>query len=84
MAARADDRSLPETILVWFLQVLGAVTAILFGRFDVLSWQAADQANSISDVANSVALVGLCAQVTSGGNVSLISGREDPWRTHEI
>lgn len=76
MAAIRKERSLPETILVWFLQVLGAVTAILFGAFGVLSWQAANEANSKSDLANSqsetaniVALVALCAQLTSGTSV---------------
>lgn len=77
MAVIIKERSLPESILTWFLQVLGAVTAILFGAFGVLSWQAADEANTKSDLANSqsetaniVALVALCAQLTSGTSVS--------------
>lgn len=71
MAVRADERSLPGVILVWLLQVIGAVTAIIFGTFGVLSWRVADEANrlaadandksdranSMSDVANLVALV---------------------------
>lgn len=80
MAAIKKEHSLPETILIWFLQVLGAVTAILFGAFGVLSWQAANEANTKSDLANSqsetaniVALVALCAQLTSGTSVSTSS-----------
>ncbi|KAI3392555.1 hypothetical protein diail_5526 [Diaporthe ilicicola] len=78
MASMTDHRSLPETILLWFLQVLGAVTAILFGAFGVLSWQVAGEANQLSksansqsDTANLVALVALCAQIATG----------DDWRT---
>lgn len=84
MAISTKEQSLPESILVWFLEVLGAVTAILFGAFGVLSWQAANEANTKSDLANSqselansqsetanlVALVALCAQLTSGASVS--------------
>ncbi|KAH8783227.1 hypothetical protein F5883DRAFT_538115 [Diaporthe sp. PMI_573] len=73
MASLPNHRSLPEAILVWFLEVLGAVTAILFGVFGVMSWKAADEANQKSDIANSrsdtaniVALVALCAQLTTG------------------
>lgn len=85
-ATRSDERSLPEIILLWFLQVLGAVTAILFGAFGVLSWQVADAANQLSraaneksdlansqsDTANLVALVALCAQIEAGTNVSTL------------
>lgn len=83
---RRDERSLPESILLWFLQVLGAVTAILFGTFGILSWQLADQANQLSsgantksdqansqaNAANVVALVALCAQVSADTNVSRV------------
>lgn len=48
MAIQHDERSVPETILLWFLQVLGAVTAILFGVFGALSWQKAEDANGLS------------------------------------
>lgn len=77
MATQAEMRNTPETILLWFLQVLGAITAILFGVISALSWQAADVANQLagaanakSDAANLVALVALCAQVTSSPDVS--------------
>lgn len=77
MASIPDHRSLPEAILLWFLQVLGAVTAILFGAFGVLSWQVAGEANQLSrsansqsDTANLVALVALCAQIATGDDVS--------------
>lgn len=46
-----DERSVPERILLWFLQVLGAVTAILFGVFGALSWQVAGDANELSSKA---------------------------------
>lgn len=79
-----EGRTLPESILLWFLQVLGAVTAILFGAFGVLSWQVAsesnqlssaanaksDLANSQSSTANLVALVALCTQLGADSNVS--------------
>lgn len=51
MAVQQHDRSVPEVILLWFLQVLGAVTAILFGVFGALSWQAAKDADGLSDKA---------------------------------
>lgn len=70
MAPRSNHRSLPEAILLWFLEVLGAVTAILFGVFGVMSWKAADEANSRSDTANLVALVALCAQLGTADDVS--------------
>lgn len=77
MASSNNHRSLPEAILLWFLEVLGAVTAILFGIFGVMSWKAADEANGKSDIANSrsdtanlVALVVLCAQLGTGDDVS--------------
>lgn len=77
MAPPTDQRSLPEVILLWFLQVLGAVTAILFGTFGILSWAVADQANTKADIANTqadtanlVSLVALCAQLVSGTDVS--------------
>lgn len=77
MASRNNHQILPEVILLWFLEVLGAVTAILFGIFGVMSWKAADEANEKSDVANSrsdtanlVALVALCAQLGTGDDVS--------------
>lgn len=76
MPAPSGQRILPETILLWFLQVLGAVTAIIFGTLGILSWLVADQANVKSDVANAqsdtgnlVALVALCAQVVSRPDV---------------
>lgn len=70
MTSRHNHRSLPEAILLWFLEVLGAITAILFGIFGVMSWKAADEANSRSDTANLVALVALCAQLEAGDDVS--------------
>lgn len=70
MTSRHNHRSLPEAILVWFLEVLGAITAILFGTFGVMSWKAVDEANSRSDTSNLVALVALCAQLDTGDNVS--------------
>lgn len=51
MAVQHDERSVPEAILLWFLQVLGAVTAILFGVFGALSWQVAGEANDLSTAA---------------------------------
>lgn len=51
MTVQRDERSVPEAILLWFLQVLGAVTAILFGVFGALSWQVADEANDLSTAA---------------------------------
>lgn len=79
-----DGRTLPESILLWFLQVLGAVTAILFGAFGVLSWQLSNESNRLSGAANAksdlanaqsstanlVALVALCAQVGADNSVS--------------
>lgn len=80
MASTPTHRSLPEAILLWFLEVLGAVTAILFGVFGVMSWKAADEANKKSDTANSrsdtanlVALVALCAQLATGDDVSSLT-----------
>lgn len=70
MTPRHNHRSLPEAILVWFLEVLGAITAILFGTFGIMSWKAADEANSRSDTSNLVALVALCAQLDTGDDVS--------------
>lgn len=77
MASLSTHRSLPDAILLWFLEILGAVTAILFGVFGVMSWKAADEANQKSDIANSrsdtanvVALVALCAQLATGDHVS--------------
>lgn len=74
---RRSERTLPESILLWFLQVLGAVTAILFGAFGVLSWQLTNDSNRLSstanaksDTANLVALVALCAQIGADTNVS--------------
>lgn len=73
-----QERTLPESILLWFLQVLGAVTAILFGAFGVLAWQAASESNQLSqtanaksDTANLVGLVALCAQVGADDDVSV-------------
>lgn len=86
MDSNATERSLPETILLWFLQVLGAATAILFGTFGILSWNVADEANSLANEANQLAneanrltdtanmftLVTLCGGGLSGNtNVSL-------------
>lgn len=47
-AALQDERNLPERILLWFLHVLGAVTAILFGVFGILLWQSASEANTLA------------------------------------
>lgn len=55
MTTQSDQPSVPETIQLWFLQVPGAVTAILFGTFGVLSWQVADEANDLADNANGLA-----------------------------
>lgn len=52
---------------MWFLEVLGAVTAILFGVFGAMPWKAA------SDAANLVALVALCAQLTTGDDAQVCS-----------
>lgn len=75
-----EERTLPESILLWFLQVLGAVTAILFGAFGVLAWQAASESNQLSqtanaksDTANLVALVALCAPIGADADVSMTS-----------
>lgn len=63
---------------MWFLEVLGAVTAILFGVFGAMSWKAASEANQKSDIANDrsdaanlVALVALCAQLTTGDDAQV-------------
>lgn len=86
MATKADEeQSLPATLLVWFLEVLGAITAILFGTFGILSWQVAgeanklasnanqfaEDANALTNTANMLALVALCGGSLSGTNVSL-------------
>lgn len=78
MAARPEERSLPETLLTYFLQVLGAVTAIIFGVFGILSWsdgdiakRQAETALQQADTANFLALVALCAQASQGGSVSI-------------
>ena len=73
----SEQRSIPETILIWFLQVLGAVAAIVFGVFGILSWsdanvakQQADRALDQANAANMPALVALCAQGSLGEDVS--------------
>lgn len=78
MVSSNVHRNLPEAIFVWFLEVLGAVTAILFGVFGAMSWKAADEANQKSDIANDrsdganlVALVALCAQLTAGDDAQV-------------
>lgn len=80
MAARPEERSLPETLLIYFLQVLGAVTAIIFGVFGVLSWsdakiakQQAETAVQQANTANMLALVALCAQGSQAWSVSIIT-----------
>lgn len=72
MASRRNHRILPEAILLWLLEVLGALTAIFFGVFGVMPWKAADEANgnSRSNTANLVALVALCAKLGTGDDVS--------------
>lgn len=56
MATRADDeQSLPAASRVWFLGALGAVTAILLETFGVLTWQVADEANTLATAANELA-----------------------------
>lgn len=52
---KVEEKSLPEIILTWLLQVLGAITAILFGTFGVLSWQVAGEANRLTNDANQLA-----------------------------
>lgn len=77
MASRRNHRNLPKAILLWFLEVLGAVTAILFEVFGVMPCKSADEANGKSDIANSrsdtanlVAVVALCAKLGTGDDVS--------------
>lgn len=86
MANQREDRSVTETIILWCLQVLGAVVAILFGVFGALSWQVACQANDLSreanikadvaqsqsDSANLIALLALCDQISTAEDVSWV------------
>lgn len=69
---RDNERNLPETILVWFLQILGAASAIIFGVYGVLSWQNSDTAKSQSDMANMLALIAVCAQGSEDTDVRTI------------
>lgn len=67
------DRNLPETLTTWFLQVLGAASAVIFGVYGALSWQNSNDAKRQADMANLVSLVALCAQLkeTDGQNSNL-------------
>jgi hypothetical protein len=61
------ERSLPEVILIWFLQVVGVVAAIVFGVFSTLSWFESVKSTNEAALANAIALVSLCT-----GQVSYI------------
>lgn len=65
--------SLPKKILLWLLQVFGALTAVLFGTFSILEWQNSEEAAAQADVANLVAFLSFCADLRSNNGSGMVS-----------
>ena len=64
--------SLPKKILLWLLQVFGAVTAVLFGTFSILEWQNSENAATQADVANLVAFLSFCGDLRSNNGSGMV------------
>ena len=59
-----------DRILILILQIVGFVTALLFGVFSILSWKLSEKAIAEANTANIISFLSLCAQITSENNVS--------------
>lgn len=58
-----DQGNVPRGVLLWLLQVFGAVAAVIFGAFTILGWKISEQAISQSNIANMVAFLSFCSDL---------------------
>jgi ABC-type multidrug transport system fused ATPase/permease subunit len=69
----AAPDSLRQRILLWFLQVFGAIAVVIFGTFSVLAWKDAEQAKAQADIANLVSFLSFCGDVASNSDANDVS-----------
>ncbi|KAF2500442.1 hypothetical protein BU16DRAFT_556910 [Lophium mytilinum] len=58
-----------EKILIWILQIVGFLTALIFGTFSVLSWKIAQQATAEASSANLLSFIALCEQALTDNSL---------------
>jgi hypothetical protein len=68
------DKPLAEAILNWFIQVVGLISAIVFGIFSILAWIESVKATRESISANILSMLMYCDTITRV-SINLVGGR---------
>jgi hypothetical protein len=67
-----EGDNIAKWILLWLLQVFGAITAVIFGTFSILAWKIAVKASTQADVANLVAFLSFCSDLPANTGHNMV------------